>query len=379
MVDTGGVQPAGDVLFDSAGDEEIGLPDTSDDIPESDMSPDSTDSMDTLDSQEDPQEVPGSFGWPCDDGSDCLSGYCIETANGKACTSSCQEECPEDFDCVQDMSSRPDLVFVCLPRYSRLCLPCQEDKDCQPVASSMGALCLDHGPEGKFCGARCDDTPCPDGDLCQEIDTTEGPFMQCLPEEGGGCECNPLGVHLDAYTACYFENDWGQCAGVRLCEEGGLTDCDAFVPSAEKCNTQDDDCDGDTDEDLGETSCGQGICLHTVDNCVEGEAVLCDPYEGSITEACNGQDDNCDGQTDEGFEDTNDDGIADCLTDDDDADGIPDGQDNCPATPNPRQENTDFDGQGDACDPDDDNDQVPEEYPSAPSQNFRTRPENFPP
>jgi hypothetical protein len=67
----------------------------------------------------------------------------------------------------------------------------------------------------------------------------------------------------------------------------------------------------------------------------------CNDTNGSInpgaTEVCNGVDDNCDTQIDEGFPDTDTDGVADCV-------------DNCPAVHNPDQADSDGDGIGDACD-----------------------------
>jgi len=51
------------------------------------------------------------------------------------------------------------------------------------------------------------------------------------------------------------------------------------------------------------------------------------------TETCNGVDDDCDGQTDEGFTDTDADGSADCVDTDDDNDGTNDGSDCAPLDP----------------------------------------------
>ena len=105
---------------------------------------------------------------------------------------------------------------------------------------------------------------------------------------------------------------------------------DECEPSAEICNGIDDDCDEQTDEGLGSTSCGVGACRRTVQNCVNGQQQQCVPgnpspencndnidndCDGTIndgcqqcipsTEVCNGRDDDCDQQIDEGFSNEN--------------------------------------------------------------------------
>jgi hypothetical protein len=66
----------------------------------------------------------------------------------------------------------------------------------------------------------------------------------------------------------------------------------------------------------------------------------CDDSNASIhpgaVEICNGKDDNCNGEIDEGT-DADQDGVVDCF-------------DNCPAVSNPNQSDIDFDGIGDVCD-----------------------------
>ena len=82
-------------------------------------------------------------------------------------------------------------------------------------------------------------------------------------------------------------------------------DCDdsssAINPDAkERCNGFDDDCDGEIDEELGETTCGLGVCQHTVPNCKDGQPQVCDPMEGAGPEVCgDSKDNNCDGEVDE--------------------------------------------------------------------------------
>jgi len=89
----------------------------------------------------------------------------------------------------------------------------------------------------------------------------------------------------------------------------------------------------------------------------------CDDHNAAVhpgaTEICNGIDDNCDRQMDEGF-DLDGDGIADCFDncpavanvgqENRDGDPIGDVCDNCPDVTNPDQLDTDFDTIGDSCD-----------------------------
>jgi hypothetical protein len=91
---------------------------------------------------------------------------------------------------------------------------------------------------------------------------------------------------------------------VAMLNEG----CPAVIPVAgqftvrgpEICDGQDNDGNGLVDDGLGQTTCGLGVCQHTIDNCVAGVVQTCDPMQGSHAETCNGLDDNCDGIVDNG-------------------------------------------------------------------------------
>ena len=305
---------------------------------------------------------PGEAGYPCSNAADCNEGYCIQTADGLLCTTTCQEECPFGWECAIHTASLPDQVFICAPTLMDLCRPCIANADCMTNGVDTGSKCVTLGPAGNFCGADCLETgECPPGHDCLEaLDVSDGAVTQCVPANGE-CACGQLHVDQGAWTDCYVENEWGKCDGQRECTAAGLSDCSAGVPEQETCNSQDDDCDGETDEELSGDGCpvinqfgtcpGILMCLDGLLDCTGEEA---EP------EQCDGLDNDCDGQTDEGFDDTDGDGVADCMENDIDGDGITDAQDNCPSDFNPQQADFDVDNFGDECDLDDDNDLVPD-------------------
>ena len=308
----------------------------------------------------------GGFGWPCESPKDCLSSLCVESIDGKVCTGQCTDECPAGWTCAADLSQSPDIIYLCVPLHVRLCIPCTDNGPCNPPNIDLKGRCVDLGAAGGFCGGDCIGG-CPDGFECREMPLVAGGTgKQCVPVEGTECTCSSLAIGSGATTSCYIENDNGKCSGTRKCTDSGLTSCDAQFPTLETCDADDNDCDGKIDEELGDATCGLGECEHSVPNCIDGIPQECDPLEGAAPEACNGKDDDCDGDVDEEFDDLDGDGIADCMTDDDDGDGVADGLDNCPKVANEDQANFDYDSQGDACDPDDDNDQAPDEADCAP-------------
>ncbi|NOZ01132.1 MAG: hypothetical protein GXP54_04505 [Deltaproteobacteria bacterium] len=320
----------------------------------------------------------GGYKCPCAKNEDCASGMCILTTGGNVCTRFCMEEgdCPMGWSCRQYNVSA-DILYACLPNQPVLCLPCAADSDCDYLGFTPGenrCVQYDEG-KGSFCAGPCEnDKPCPDGYDCLDVDGV----LQCVAKSGD-CYCSALAAQYHMETPCQESNDFGQCVGLRTClAEGAMPACDASTPAAETCDAQDNDCDGLTDEidALGELSCGKGPCAHTVPACTDGKTNICDPMAGSQPETCNGLDDDCDGSTDEGFMDLDQDGKADCVDPDDDNDGVPDDgngsgnptdapcppgastgcDDNCPLVINADQADLDLDGKGDACDPDRDGD-----------------------
>ena len=319
-----------------------------------------------VDGQGGPQ--PGEAGYACINGSDCNSGYCVQTSDGLQCTTGCVEECPFGWQCLLYSPALPDQTYLCMPGFVDLCKPCLMNDECWTNGVDAGQACVTYGPAGNFCGGACtEDEECPNGYGCQQAqDVTGAALSQCMLNNAE-CVCTQWDIDAGAATNCTLENVWGICVGERVCAADGLTPCDAEVPGAEVCNGQDDDCDDETDEELSGEEC---LLINSHGTCpgitvCEGGIEQCGGDKPEA-EQCDGLDNDCDGETDETFPDTDQDGIADCLENDKDGDGVADGMDNCPADFNPGQLDTDFDSLGDLCDEDDDNDKSKDSLDCAP-------------
>ncbi|MEZ4434566.1 MAG: MopE-related protein [bacterium] len=103
--------------------------------------------------------------------------------------------------------------------------------------------------------------------------------------------------------------DDGRCGLTGCAADGSGTTCgalpDAPAQGDERCNGVDDDCDGDTDEGFSvavECMVGTGACeTFGLQICApDGMGTVCDATAGeAIEESCNDVDDDCDGETDE--------------------------------------------------------------------------------
>ncbi len=168
------------------------------------------------------------------------------------------------------------------PTDDTLCQACEEDDDC----AGEGSRCVEVAGEN-VCGIACtDDDDCPDNYKCDESDDGN----QCVPtaDSCGDCEDGDG----DGYGV------GAGCMGSD-CDDG---DEDVNPGADDVCDGVDNDCDDETDEGFVAEECGVGACA-SVSTCVEGDETACTPGDAADSDGtCDGIDDNCDGETDEGYE-----------------------------------------------------------------------------
>jgi len=208
-------------------------------------------------------------------------------------------------------------------------------------------------------------------------DTDKDGIADCLESDKDGDEVadgldncptlpNPAQEDIDfdqIGDACDQDDDGDKSPDTVDCAP---KDGDVFPGAEEVCNGKDDDCNYLVDEGFPDTDAdGWKDCADTDDD-GDGtpDAADCAPLDPQVgpgaEEVCDGVDNDCNFQKDEGFPDTDEDGEADCVDGDGDGDGVATKDDNCPVTGNPGQEDQDGDGMGDACDLDADGDSIPD-------------------
>ncbi|MFO0709310.1 MAG: hypothetical protein U0353_05700 [Sandaracinus sp.] len=133
--------------------------------------------------------------------------------------------------------------------------------------------------------------PSPDAFMMGPPDAFVPPVDARAPDAAGACM---EGARVTCASSC-------GTTGSALCTGGHLGTCE---PPAERCNGADDDCDGARDDGFAcalgaseacTTSCGSSGWHVCNDGCTWG---TCAP---PLTETCNGRDETCDGNVDEGF------------------------------------------------------------------------------
>jgi len=205
------------------------------------------------------------------------------------------------------------------------------DNDCDgAVDEDIPGVGLD-GSEYRGVGQPCGTGRCAGG---QTVCTANPYEVVCSsstavrPEECNGLDDDCDG-QLDAVdpglAASPCANQRGACAGATrapsLCVDGAWRECtvadyEEHDPSfhadfEDACDGVDNDCDGQTDEGFSVTTpdgltyasvglaCGVGRCAGGKTRCSDdGTSLLCSTGTNARPETCNGQDDDCDGKTD---------------------------------------------------------------------------------
>jgi len=184
---------------------------------------------------------------------------------------------------------------------------CQTDTDC---------------PSGRYCAVlsgQCAfdcvySSDCPAGYRCTGRGKCE---PGCSITHGGIEDCDNVDNDCDGQTDedvpprdCEKKNSYGTCRGQEACLDHAWV-CDAPVPEQERCDGADNDCDSQTDEgfEVGQVCPGAGGCPDGLLECAPDGGARCSTFPGgsddrSGPEVCNGLDDDCDGGTDEEVEPT---------------------------------------------------------------------------
>jgi formylglycine-generating enzyme required for sulfatase activity len=163
------------------------------------------------------------------------------------------------------------------------------------VAACRGgrAACVD-GAHG-----ACEGQVLPGAETCEGSDQDcDGQVDEAFPEQNQACSAGVGACRRDGRVVC--RDATPACGAV------------ADMPAEETCNAADDDCDGATDEGDLSTACyggppgseDLGLCHAGEQVCANGALGACEGQQLPVAEVCNGEDDDCDNETDEGLEGT---------------------------------------------------------------------------
>jgi hypothetical protein len=243
-----------------------------------------------------------------------------------ACNASCASGYPNATTACDAQAELPSCVVQacdpgyfklndvqCIPDVAKLCDACVVDENC----IVEGSRCVAVGDEGSFCGLACETQADCDAKIQGYTCAGFGGYSQCVPATGS-CTCDGSNPGLQAPCSADFEPAGAPaytCYGHKLCEAGGWSAC--TLPD-EACNLADDDCDGQTDEGFVTASGGYASDEHC-GQCGNDCTLL---LFGNASGVCNAEVDpvRCGPVCDPGYEDL-DDNPSDCechrLADDD--------------------------------------------------------------
>jgi formylglycine-generating enzyme required for sulfatase activity len=257
-------------------------------------------------------------GQACDDGIDCTDDSC----NGNACV-----HAPDDAGCQDDNACT---LAVCLPDGCKLIPlighPCDDGNPCTSLDSCIAGA---EAPACQGVAVVCDDgNACTDDQCDPVLGCTAVPNTAACADDGNPCtadicadgECAHPPLPALPTVAC---DDQDLCTAAGHCADGACQPGTPLpIPSDDNPCTM-DWCESSEGPQYAPFPDGlaceaAGVCLG---ECSQGTCT------DVSMEECDGQDNTCDGVTDEGFADADGDKIADCIDPDDDGDGVADAQD----------------------------------------------------
>jgi putative metal-binding protein len=214
--------------------------------------------------------------------------------------------CDKDTDCAQGLICKQN---ICIEPGSGDCDPvCGDefvcrDGECVPISPDS-----DKDGDGWLTTDDCDDLdpftyPAdPDNGLPGGFEFCDGKDNDCDGVTDEDCRPCRTGDTQPCGT------DQGECTpGVQTCTDGIFGECSGQAPVAEKDDGLDNDCDGSTDEGLPCSNGDSQDCGSDVGECVPGQQICENAVWGicqgqmSAAEICDNKDNDCDGQTDDGF------------------------------------------------------------------------------
>ncbi len=281
----------------------------------------------------------GGIGATCDDATTCQGTRGALVCIDNTCATA--SGIPDDSACTTTTRARDcglyDPVFCtgAVDQPPPSCpVTCTADSECVEGAHCEVGVCApDRGPGGACSrpGECTDGLFCVDGRCCNRA--CEGTCEACdLPATAGTCtlvpamgdpdgECPSLSCSgyfagFDALGRCYRHADVPEaiaaCSGAGAClgaatlcpsQPAGTVqiDCDdaCQVPTSGTCTGTTAGACTDLDSPTDTVSCGVGACRRTVQRCTGGRSTTCTAGT-PVVEACNGVDDDCDGNVDEG-------------------------------------------------------------------------------